>query len=89
MSDNLEKFKRLLDLTRSGGSHEATFGILEDLAKKDTQVLSWIANEFHSTSDPIKKADLARIAVIAGERGEFERFLRHSEYWEDADFDSL
>jgi hypothetical protein len=89
MPSNLEKFKRLLDSTRSGGSHEATFGVLEDLAKNDAQVLSWVAEEFHSTSDAIRRSDLARIAVTAGKRGEFEKFLRDFEQWEDDDFTSL
>lgn len=89
MSENLEKFKRLVEFTRSGGPHEATFGVMEDLAKKDVEVLSWVAKEFHATDDPIMKSDLARIAVVAGERGEFEKFLRDFEQWEDADFTSL
>ena len=89
MPDNLEKFRRLIALASSGGSHEATFGILEDLAKEDNQVLTWIAKEFHSASDPIRKADLARIAVVAGQRGDFEKFLRDFEHWEDSDFDGL
>ena len=89
MPNHLEKFKRLIAFTRTGGSHEATFGILEELAKEDNQIIAWITKEFSSASDPIRKADLARIAVVAGERGDFETFLRDFEHWEDFDFDGL
>lgn len=89
MSEYLDEFGCLLDFARSGGPYEATFGIWKDLARKDKLILSWISKELQSTIDSIRKADLARIAVIAGENGQFESFLREFEQWEDFDFASL
>ncbi len=85
--ENLDKFKRLLVSTQTEcGPHEAVFGILENLAKENEDVLEWIAEQFNSNSCPYNRADLARIAVFAGKRGEFEKFLREHERWEDSDF---
>lgn len=91
MSDDLENFKHHLNLTQtSGGSHEATFGLLKDLAKENEEILNWVCEQFRVSDDKNLKSDLARIAVVAGgKRGEFEQYLREHDQWEDSDFEDL
>ncbi len=87
MSDNLKKFKSMLAFVySSSGPHEATFGLLKDLAKSDTDVLRWVSSEFQNTKDHDRKSDLARIAIAAGMRAQFEIFLREEDGWTDEDF---
>ncbi len=87
MSDNLKKFESTLALVySSSGPHEATFGLLKDLAKSDNDVLRWVSQEFHNAKDHDKKSDLARIAIAAGMREQFEIFLREEDGWTDEDF---
>jgi hypothetical protein len=87
MSENLKKFKNALAFVySSAGPHEATFGLLKDLAKSDIEVLRWVIDEFQNIKDYEKKSDLARIAVATGMRAQFEIFLREEDGWTDEDF---
>ena len=90
MNDNLLKFIEILTKTQTEcGPHEAAFGLLEDMAKQNTELVKWIEEEFNSARTQFDRSDLARIAVVAGKRGEFENHLRIHDQWEDSDFESL